>query len=34
MIFGILSVIVGSLNNLNQKKIKKILGLSSLFSLG
>jgi formate hydrogenlyase subunit 3/multisubunit Na+/H+ antiporter MnhD subunit len=27
-------VIVGSLNNLNQKKIKKILGLSSLFSLG
>ena len=27
-------VIIGSLNNLNQKKIKKILGLSSIFSLG
>jgi formate hydrogenlyase subunit 3/multisubunit Na+/H+ antiporter MnhD subunit len=34
MIFGILRVIVGRLNNLNQKKIKKILGLSSIFSLG
>lgn len=33
-IFGILRVISGRLNNLNQKKIKKILGLSSIFSLG
>lgn len=34
VLFGLLRVIVGRLNNLNQKKIKKILGLSSIFSLG
>lgn len=34
VIFGLTSVIFGRLSNLNQKKIKKILGLSSLFSLG
>lgn len=34
IIFGGLRVISGRLNNLNQKKIKKILGLSSIFSLG
>ena len=34
ILFGLLRVIIGSLNNLNQKKIKKILGLSSIFSLG
>jgi len=34
ILFGLLRVITGSLNNLNQKKIKKILGLSSIFSLG
>lgn len=34
IIFGILSVVSGRINNLNQKKIKKILGLSSIFSLG
>lgn len=34
IIFGVLRVILGSFSNLNQKKIKKILGLSSVFSLG
>lgn len=34
VLFGVLSVIIGRINNLNQKKIKKILGLSSIFSLG
>jgi NADH:ubiquinone oxidoreductase subunit 2 (subunit N) len=34
LIFGLLGVIVGRISNLNQKKIKKILGLSSIFSLG
>jgi len=32
--FGSLRVIIGRINNLNQKSIKKILGLSSVFSLG
>lgn len=34
LVFGLLRVILGRINNLNQKKIKKILGLSSIFSLG
>lgn len=34
IVFGFLRVIFGRLRNLSQKKIKKILGLSSLFSLG
>ena len=34
LIFGIFRVIISSLNSIKQKKIKKILGLSSLFSLG
>lgn len=34
LLFGLLRVFIGRITNLNQKKIKKILGLSSLFSLG
>jgi len=34
LMFSFLRILIGSLGRLKQKKIKKILGLSSLFSLG